>query len=560
MTEGSQLPHSPNYSSSYASNGPIEWALADVHRCIADAIPDREMLVWRDQRRTFAEVNARSEVLAHHLVGAGLGVHRERSAMERWESGQSQVGILMFNRPEYIETMLGGFKARTSPFNINHHYTAKEVTDLLVMMGAEAVVYQKGLGPLLEEALGSRRLLLIEVPDESDVASLPGSLNYEAIVTAPLPAGELPTSSPDDLYTLCTGGTTGRPKGVLWRQADIFVAGMAGGEPLSPAQLQERVQGPQETWMGASPLMHAAAQWTVFSGLHSGARVVLHDDSKRFDAATILSTAERERVNMMSIIGDAFARPMVAELGRRRYDLSALHRLGTGGAFTSFDLKTALLEALPHLTVVDGYGSSETGGMAFGAMTKAGGGTTLMPGLGATIVSEDRSHFLQPEETEVGWTARCGRIPLGYLNDPDATAKTFPMVEGQRVSLPGDRAHDVDRQIKVLGRDSLVVNSGGEKVFVEEVEEAVCRHPLVADALVVGRPSDRFGQEVVAIVETSGELSLEELRDFCSADLARFKLPRALIPVDAISRHASGKADYAWARVVAGQSLKAGAV
>ncbi len=540
----------------YATDIPIEWSLADAHRCIAAAIPDREMLVWRDQRRTFAEVDERSEALAHHLVGAGLGVRRERSTMERWECGQSQVGILMFNRPEYIEAMLAGFKARTSPFNVNHHYTAKEVSDLLLMMGAEAVIYQKSLGPLLREALGSHRLLLIEVPDESEVDSLAGCLRYEELVTATAPAGVLPEPSPDDLYTLCTGGTTGRPKGVLWRQGDIFVSGMAGGEPLSPAQLQERVHGPQETWMGASPLMHAAAQWTVFSGLHSGARVVLHDDSSRFDAATILGVAERERVNMMSIIGDAFARPLVAELRRRPYDLSSLHRLGTGGAFTSFDLKTALLEELPHLTVVDGYGSSETGGMAFGAMTKAGGGATLMPGLGAVIVAEDRSHFLQPDDAEVGWTARRGRIPLGYLNDPAATEKTFPMVEGERVSLPGDRAQYVDGQIKVLGRDSLVVNTGGEKVFVEEVEEAVCRHPQVVDALVIGRPSERFGQEVVAIVESRGELSLEELRDFCSADLARFKLPRALIAVDSISRHASGKADYAWARGVAQQSLE----
>ncbi len=514
------------------------------------------MLVWRDQRRTFAEVNARSEALAHHLVAAGLGVRRERSALQRWECGQSQVGILMFNRPEYIEAMLAGFKARTSPFNVNHHYTGKEVAGLLDMMAAEAVIYQKSLGPLLREALGSSSLLLIEVPDESDVESLPGCLRYEELVTASVTEGELPASSPDDLYTLCTGGTTGRPKGVLWRQGDIFVAGMAGGEPLSPAALQERVRGPQETWMGASPLMHAAAQWTVFSGLHSGARVVLHDDSNRFDAATILGVAERERVNMMSIIGDAFARPMVAELGRRSYDLSALHRLGTGGAFTSLDLKTALLEALPHLTVVDGYGSSETGGMAFGAMTKAGGGTTLMPGLGAVIVAEDRSRFLNPDETELGWTARRGRIPLGYLNDPAATDKSFPMIEGERVSLPGDRAQYADGQIKMLGRDSLVVNTGGEKVFVEEVEEAICRHPQVIDALVIGRPSERFGQEVVAVVETTGEVSLEELREFCSTDLARFKLPRALIEVDSISRHASGKADYAWARIVVQQSVE----
>ena len=542
-------------AASHDSDAAVEWSLAQAHRLIAEAIPDRDMLVWRDQRRTYAQVNARSDALARVLVDAGLGVHRERSALQQWESGQSQVGILMFNRPEYIEAMLGCFKARSSAFNVNHHYTAREVADLLLLMGAEAVIYQRSLGPLLKDALGSRQLLLIEVSDESAADSLPGCLSYEEAASDPTLNRALPTPAPDDLYTLCTGGTTGRPKGVLWRQADIFVAGMAGGEPLSPAQLRERVRGPQETWMAASPLMHAAAQWTVFSGLHSGARVVLHDDSRRFDAATILGVAEQERVNMMSIIGDAFARPLVAELSRRRYDLSALRRLGTGGAFTSTDLKAALLDAVPHLVIVDGYGSSETGGMAYGAMTKAGGGTTWMPAEGAVVVAEDRTRFLKPEETEVGWTARRGRIPLGYLDDPEASGRAFPIVEGERVSLPGDRAQYIDGQIKVLGRDSLVVNTGGEKVFVEEVEEAVCRHPQILDALVIGRPSARFGQEVVALVETSGDLSLEELREFCSTDLARFKLPRALIRVDAISRHASGKADYAWARQIAAESV-----
>ena len=528
----------------------VEWSLAEAHRCIAEVIPDREMLVWRDQRRTYGQVNERSDALARVLVAAGLGVHRERAELQQWESGQSQVGILMNNRPEYIEAMLGCFKARCSSFNVNHHYTAKEVADLLALMGAEAVIYQRSLGPLLKDALGERALLLVEVEDDSTQESLPGALPFEESLSDAPADLVLPATSPDDLYTLCTGGTTGRPKGVIWRQADIFVAGMAGGEPLSPAELRARAEAPQETWMAASPLMHAAAQWTVFCGLHSGARVVLHDDSKRFDAATILGVAERERVNMMSIIGDAFARPMVEELARRPYDLSALHRLGTGGAFTSFDLKAALLDALPHLVIVDGYGSSETGGMAFGAMTKAGGGATLMAGDGAILVSEDRSRRLQVEEKEIGWTARRGRIPLGYLDDPEASAKAFPIVDGERVSLPGDRAQYVNGEIKVLGRDSLVVNTGGEKVFIEEVEEAVLRHPQIVDALVIGRPSERFGQEVVAIVQADGDVSLEELRDFCSADLARFKLPKAVIAVESIGRHASGKADYAWAREI----------
>jgi acyl-CoA synthetase (AMP-forming)/AMP-acid ligase II len=524
-----------------------EWSLAEVHRCIAEAIPDREMLVWRDMRLTYAQVDRRSEGLAQSLAARGLGIQRERCELERWESGQTQVGILMFNRPEYVETMLGCFKARASPFNVNHHYTAKEVADLLLLMGAEAIVYQRSLGPLLHEALAARPFLLIEVADDSTVAALPGSIAYEAAVSGGENV-ELPSSSPDDLYTLCTGGTTGRPKGVLWRQADIFVSAMAGGEATSPAALQERVRGPRQAWLAASPLMHAAAQWTVFSALHMGATVVLHDDSERFDASTILAAAEREHVNHMTMVGDAFARPIAAELVRRRYDLSALQVIGTGGAATSAELKVAILDALPHLTIVDGYGSSETGGMAFGAMTKAGGAATFIPVAGGSVVSRDRTRFLHPGEEEVGWTARRGRIPLGYLNDPKATEATFPVIEGERVSLPGDRAQYDGDQIRMLGRDSLVVNTGGEKVFVEEVEEVLRRHADIADALVVGRPSERFGQEVVAIVASSRAVSLEDIREFCSADLARFKLPRAVIRVPEIGRHASGKANYEWAR------------
>jgi fatty-acyl-CoA synthase len=364
---------------------------------------------------------------------------------------------------------------------------------------------------------------------------------------------------------VCTGGTTGLPKAVLWRQADIFVAAMNGRGFEERNVIDSASNYGGATWFPTAPMMHAAAQWTAFSGLHGGATLVLHDaatggGAERYDARTILETAEREKVSLMSIVGDAFARPIVEELRRRRYDLSSLGILATGGAATSEQHKEALLSLLPDLTIVDGYGASETGGMAFGARNRSTRSTGFAPGEGATVISADRTRFLEPGEDEIGWTARVGPVPLGYLGDPAATERTFPIIEGRRVSVPGDRARrEADGTIRMLGRDATVVNSGGEKVFVEEVEEVLRHHHDVVDALVVGRPSDRFGQEVVAVVQVREEsdVSPRDLREHVAESLARFKAPRAVAICDVVPRHANGKADYARARALAEQAVDA---
>jgi fatty-acyl-CoA synthase len=306
--------------------------------------------------------------------------------------------------------------------------------------------------------------------------------------------------------------------------------------------------------------MHAAAQWTAFSGLHNGGTVVLHDDSQPFDARRILEVAEREGVRMMSIVGDAYAGPLVEALRHGSYDLSSLTLIGTGGAATGEQHKEALLDLLPQLTIVDGYGASETGGMAFGARSRSTRPDGFTPGAGADVVSEDRTRFLSPGDDEVGWTARRGRVPLGYLGDPGRTEATFPIIDGERVAIPGDRAQRLpDGSIRMLGRDAMVVNTGGEKVFVEEVEEVLRRHPDVADALAVGRPSERFGQEVVAVVAPREGATLDpsSLREFVAADIARFKAPRAVAVCDRVRRHANGKADYRWAQEVARTAVDA---
>lgn len=531
-----------------------EWSLSSAHEVIASAVPEREMLVWGDLRRTYAEVRQRTNALARFLGEHGLGVRRERADLERWECGQSPVALVMHNRAEYIESMLACFRARAVPFNVNHHYTAGELRALLDMVATEGIVYERGLGPLLADALGDLDVLLVDIDDGSGTAPLPGSTAYEDVIARGAGAPTV-QPSPDDLYMVCTGGTTGSPKAVLWRQADIFVSGMGGGHATTPDALSATVTSAERTWFAAPPLIHAAAQWTAFAGMHLGATIALHDDSSPFDARVIVDVAEREGAEMMSIVGDAYGRPLIDELRRRTRPLPALQRLGTGGAFTTDECKEELLELLPDVTIVDGYGASETGGMAFGARTRSTRNAGFSPAAGALVLSADRSRILEPGDEEIGWTARRGRVPLGYLGDRDETEATFPMIDGERFAVPGDRAVlGADGTIRMLGRDSMVVNTGGEKVFVEEVEKALLRHAAVADVLVVGRPNDRFGQEVVAIVQvqTGAERPTpKELRDFTAKHIARFKAPRAIAFCDVIGRHRTGKPNYEWAREMA---------
>ncbi|WP_045875489.1 AMP-binding protein [Pseudofrankia sp. DC12] len=552
---------------------PADWSLPALLDVITAAAPDREMLVWGDVRRTYAEVRGRTRRLGAFLARAGLGARRERAGLERWECGQSPVAVLLSNCPEYVEAMIGAYRARAVPFNVNHHYNSHEIGALLAAVGAEAVVYHRRLGPLLAAAtpLGGR--LLLDVDDGSGVAPLPASTPYEQALAAvsDAEADALPAPSPDDLYLVCTGGTTGKPKGVLWRQGDVYVAAMGGFEGATAERVAALVAVPGGpagarsrggAWFAVPPLMHSAAQWTAFAGLALGVTLVLHDDSTPFDPGAVLAVAARERVTMMTIVGDAYARPLVEKLRASTYELSALTSLSTGGATTSAALKQALLELLPHLTIVDGYGASETGGMAFGASTKNAQTRQFTLGPGGAVLSADRSRFLRTDEDEIGWTARVGRVPLGYLNDSERTEQTFPIVDGRRITVPGDRARydpDGSGKIVMLGRDAMVVNTGGEKVFVEEVEEALRRHPDILDALVVGRPSERFGEEVVALVQPrpGASLSPSEVREYASRTVARFKAPRAVLLCGTIGRHATGKADYTWARTAALEAVPA---
>jgi fatty-acyl-CoA synthase len=538
-----------------------EWSLTRVLDVVGASIPEREMVVWGDVRHTFGEVLTRADALAAHLRAQGLGLHRERAELENWECGQDRVAVLMHNRPEHLESILGCWRARAVPCNVNYQYTAAEIAELFRMLGTRGVVYERGLAPLLQSAVAAYDAIdvLVELDDGSDAASIPGAVDFESIIAA---GGHVEDdTSPDDVYIACTGGTTGRPKAVLWRQGDLFVAAIGGTDDTDEATLRKRAEAGAGVWFPTSPLMHVAAQWTVFLAATMGATVVLHDDRTRFDAPTILATAARERANMMTIIGDAYARPLIEELDRDDYDLSALAVLGTGGTPTSAGAKDALAARLPHVTIRDGYGASEIGVMGSGDQSGRVAQTQhfqVIPS--ARIVAEDRSRFLSPDETEVGWIVRTGHVPLGYLDDEAATNATFPVVQGERVAVAGDRARYTDGgQVVLLGRDSLVFNTGGEKVFVEEVEDLLKRHDSVVDVLVTGRPSERFGQEVVAVVQLTepDACSPFDLRVWCGEHLARYKAPRAVVFVGEVRRHPSGKADYRWAKEQAAAAVDA---
>ncbi len=543
-----------------------DFDFAEVNETIAAAIPEREALVWRDLRLTHAQLAERSRRFANLLLSRGLGVTRERSALAGYESGQAHLAIYLYNGNEYVEAMLGAWKARVAPLNVNYRYVEEELLYLFQNSEARAVIYQAEFAPHVAAIRG--RLpgskLLIQVADDSGNALLPGAVDYEAALASSSPAKPAVTPSPDDLYILYTGGTTGMPKGVLWRSADIYASAMGGrradGRELeSLEEIAEYARtGPQLRCLIGPPLMHGAAQWGLFINLGMGNTCFFANENKKLEPRGFLRTIERERIHSMTIVGDAFARPLLDEMAKGHYDLSSLLIVGSGGAPLSASNKREFLERLPQVTVLDSIGSSETGVQASNPSNKQSGVTTgdFRPLAGAGVVSADLGRVLAPGDDELGWFAQQGRVPLGYFGDAAKTAKTFPVIEGVRWSVPGDRArYRADGAIEVLGRDSVTINSGGEKIFAEEVEHALKHHPAVFDVVVAGRPSERWGQEVVAIVqlrEGSGATPSDLLAE-AGKHIARYKLPKQFVFRERIQRSPSGKADYRWAKEQAEQ-------
>jgi len=534
-----------------------------MHEAIAAAVPEHECLVFGERRLSWTDVSDRTRRLAALLRAAGLGCRRERAALANHESGQDHVALYLYNGNEYLEGMLGAMKARCAPFNVNYRYVEEELLYLFDNADAKALIFHASFAPTLakiRDRLPQIRLWL-EVGDESG-EHLAGALGYEAALAEAKP--EPPAGlSADDLYILYTGGTTGMPKGVLWRHDDILRA------TLLPPRVEPTIAGIVErARRGAGkvralplpPFMHGAAHWAAFTMWHTGGTVVVPSTPRRLDPHDVWSTVERERVSAMTIVGDAFAKPLLEGLRERSYDVSSLQTVSSGGAILSAGVKDALLAALPGARILDVLGSSETGHQATQISRAGGKASTGDFELGAEnfVLKEDLSGLVAPGSGEMGWLARSGPVPLGYYKDPDKTARTFPVIDGVRYSVPGDRVIALaGGGLRLLGRDSVTINSGGEKIFAEEVEHALKHHPAVWDAVVTGTPHTRFGQQVTALVALRAGMhaSEDELREACSAHIARYKLPRAIVFVHEVLRAPSGKADYRWAKATATERL-----
>jgi len=546
--------------------------LAAVNEAVAAAVGERPAIIFRDRRLTHADLVHRTRSVARTLRDRGVGVRQvdreARGARAAHESDQDHIAICLHNGNEYLETMLGAFKARAVPINVNYRYVADELRYVLGNSIAASIVYHSKFAPKLAEVLPDLPNLrsLIQVEDESGNGLLAGAEWYEDLIAdaADTPLEWADDWSPNDLYLLYTGGTTGLPKAVLWRQADIYRTALGGRSPVSgqPWQtLNELVEfvatePSPHVALPSSPFMHGAGHWTALMALNQGGTVVIQDQVDRLNAADVCSVIARTRVTYLQLVGDAFGRPIAHEMERGSYDLSSLRIIRTGGTSLSVAVKRRLLDRLPHLTIMDSMGSSEGGGQGVQS-TRAGddiASGTFSPAPGSVIVSSTRDRILHPGEDEIGWLAKWGDVALGYLGDPEKTAQTFQVVAGERMAIPGDRARwSENGTIELLGRDSTTINSGGEKIFAEEVEAAISAHPDVNDVVISSRPSERWGQEVVAIVClcSGSSAAVSDLEHEAGLHVARFKLPKAWLIVGEIRRSPAGKADRRWANRIA---------
>jgi acyl-CoA synthetase (AMP-forming)/AMP-acid ligase II len=532
----------------------VEYNLADLWEAVVDAVPDREALVCGDRRLTFAEADDRMNRLAHTLRAHGVGPG-------------DHVALYLYNGTEYLEAMVAAFKIRAVPVNVNYRYVEDELRYLLADSDAKAIVFDREFAPKLSAISADLPLLTTFLAIEDDSGATFGSLDaldYDAAL-AEAPGGrDFGPRSPDDLYVLYTGGTTGMPKGVLWRHEDIFFGAFGGGgvtNPISsPGEISERARAGITRCLPACPFMHGTAHWMAFMSLYEGGSVVISPEHS-LDPVHVWELAARERVNFLVIVGDAMGRPLVEALDRLdpSVDLSGLVLLLSGGAILSPAVKRELAAKLPQTAVIDGFGSSEAGGQGQ-MVTTAERDAPSQPRFRVTPDTTVLTHDLRPAEVGVvGKLARRGHIPIGYYKDPVKSAQTFPVVDGVRWSVPGDDARiETDGTITVLGRGSVSINSGGEKVYPEEVEGALKSHPAVFDAIVVGVPDERWGERVVAVVEPRDGVeppSLGDLDDHARAHIAGYKVPRDVVCVEHVLRSPSGKPDYRWAKQIAMRRL-----
>jgi acyl-CoA synthetase (AMP-forming)/AMP-acid ligase II len=539
------------------TTAPATFNFADLWEAVWPHVADRTAIVCGRDRRTYAELAGNANRMARHLSATGT-------------AAGDHVAICMPNRVEWVEAMLAAFLLRAVPINLNHRYTAPELRAVLEADGARTVVFDDTVRPEMAQvvpALGITEAICVS--DAGGDADPSVTSWAEALAAQPDERPDVSGRTGDDRYVIYTGGTTGRPKGVVWRQEDAFFGCIGGGDPmrlLGPVTTPDEVIGrivDGFSFLPLAPMMHAAAQWTTLSWLFAGGKVTLMPGP--LDPSAVWQAVQDEAVNSLTVVGDAVGRPLVAawEAEPDRWDVSALFSISNGGAPMSAPLKARLAELFPGRVIVDGFGSSESGvqGSQRVAAEDAAASTGLsrfLPNAGTVVFDDDLRPVLAGSGV-IGRVANTGRLPLGYLDDPEKTAATFLEVDGRRYCFSGDMATvATDGTIQLLGRGSQCINTGGEKVFPEEVETVLVDHPDVADVLVVGVPDPRWGRAVTAVVQPADPLrppTLDDLRALARSSLAGYKLPKHLVLVDQVRRSPAGKADYPWATETAEKNV-----
>jgi len=518
------------------------WNFADVFEVVAETLPDATAQVHGDRRTTWAEFDRRADGVARALLDAGA------------EQGD-KVALYVHNAPEYLEACYGAWKAGLAPVNTNYRYAEDELAYLWDNADAVAVVFH-GTFAATTAAVRDRVPVRLWLWVDDGTGPCPEwATPYEDAATAATDRTVAPWGRDgDDLLMLYTGGTTGMPKGVMWRQDDLFRSFAGTVAPAYPADpdldaVRAALAGPGPVHVPACPLMHGTGWFTALMAMMTGGCVVTLTGAS-FDAVELLDTVEREGVNMMAIVGDAFARPMLRALDAEpdRWDLSSLVAMISSGVMWSEASKAALLEHHPGMILQDAFSSSEA--LNMGASVSAAGAAaqtakfTLGPD--ALVIGED-GRPLEPGRDEIGRVAVGGAVPLGYYKDPEKSAATFIEIDGKRYSMPGDWARvEADGSLTLLGRGSVCINTGGEKVFPEEVEEVLKGHPAVRDAVAVGIPDERFGEAVTAVVELEADADLDEADVIAhvKGHLAHYKAPKRVLPIATIGRAPNGKVDY----------------
>lgn len=522
-----------------------DWNLADVWETVAGVLPDARMLVHDGRSLTYHQVDQRANGVAQTFLDHGVAY-------------QDKIAHYLYNCPEYLESMFAMMKAGLVPVNTNYRYEDDELLYLWDNADVVAVVFHGCFAQRIDRLRA--RLASIGLWLWVDDGSGPcpdWATDYEAAAAS---GGSDPVRGPwgrsgDDLYLLYTGGTTGMPKGVMWRQDDLFARINSGNLVQVPEDgglegVRRTIVGPGPVHLPACPLMHGTGAFTSIGVLGIGGSVVTLPQ-RRFDPVALLDTVDAENVNTVAIVGDAFAKPILAALDEHpgRWRLSTLVGMISSGVMWSEETKRGLLAHHGSMILIDAFSSSEALGMGASRSSGSSAEHTAQFTLGpeVRVVDPETGRDVVPGSGQRGVLALGGRNPLGYYKDPEKTAATFRVFDGKRYSVPGDWAEvDADGAVHVLGRGSMVVNSGGEKIFPEEVEEVIKRHPAVRDAVVVGLPDERFGEVVTAAVELRAEASAteDEIIDHVRSLLARYKAPRRVRFVESIGRAPTGKVDY----------------